>query len=87
MFWEDDEQLDTQQYENLKQEYIKRKMAKQDQKNIEEMSSNGGSTKHSEANFYDDQTANKGVLGRAMDFMFAGNNIDNERPPTFHGEV
>ena len=63
------EHLDTRQYEDLKLEYIRRKMARNNTKNMDDGDiSIGGSTRYTER---DDEEKNRGAFGRAMDFIFS----------------
>ena len=67
MIMGDIEHLDTKQYEDLKTEYIRRKMARNNSKGYDESSmSVGGSTRNTER----DEEENKGTFGRAMDYIF-----------------
>lgn len=64
----DIEHLDTKKYEDLKLEYIRRKMAKNSSQQLDDASV-GGSTRFTERG---DEEERKGTFGRAMDFIFSG---------------
>lgn len=61
----DIEHLDTKQYEDLKSEYIRRKMAKSTK--AEDDASLGGSTRYTER---DDEESRKGAFSKAMGYFF-----------------
>ena len=68
--------MDAKQYEDLKREYIRRKMAhadKMEKGNDEETSNSlfgGDSTRQTEANDEETKSRGRGVFGRAMDLIF-----------------
>ena len=80
------EHMDSKQYEDLKLEYIRRKMernekmAKQDEEMANSMSGSGSTTRFTDAN--DDEGRGRGVFGKAMDFIFS-----DQKNESYQGEI
>lgn len=78
--------MDSKQYEDLKLEYIRRKMernekmAKQDEEMANSMSGSGSTTRFTDAN--DDEGRGRGVFGKAMDFIFS-----DQKNESYQGEI